>query len=123
MKKNQLEKARKAFATGVNTEQLRARVSRDLEPIKDAYDIAYQALQKIEQLIHSVDTEDKPIRAMRDLASAMRDAAGVLTAMRDEGRASVRFAAERQAPTPSAHTPTLSAPTEPPALPATEPED
>ncbi len=112
MKKRELLRSRQMYQQPVNQEQLKARVSKDLAPIKDTYDIAYQAIQQIQALIASIPSEERPVRAMRELAAALRDAAGVMVAMRGEGRDTVSYSAN-----PSNSTKTGTAEAGGPALP------
>lgn len=93
MRKQDIEKARSTyFNTGVNTSALKAKISQDLDIVRSAHDIAAQALDQISYLLHNIPHEDKPTRAMRDLAGALRDVSNTLVMLREEGRETIRIA-------------------------------
>lgn len=92
MRKKELESARRSFVGGASTQTLRTAVQRDLEPVRDAHDLAQQFLTKIEQMLANVDHDDKPYKAIKELSGAFKDAAGTLSAMREEARASIAHA-------------------------------
>lgn len=122
MRKKELESARRSFTGGASTQTLRTSVQRDLEPVRDAHDLAQQFLTKIEQMLANVEHDDKPYKAIKELSGAFKDAASTLSAMREEARASIahaRQSASSTSSTSSTHQHTLpAAPTLPAARPA-----
>lgn len=93
MKKRDLERAQQAFRgnTQLSTDSLRSKVSSDLNIVKDAYDVGSIALTELTKLFHSGDLDPKDVA---NLARAYSDIAKTLVALRDEGRATIREAAQ-----------------------------
>lgn len=104
MQKKQLEQARRNFTGGQSTQSLRTAVQADLAVVKSAYDLAEQFMTKIEMLLANVEHDDKPAKALKELAGAYKDTAFTMVAMRTEARASIasaRVAAQPAVPAES----------------------
>lgn len=91
MKKRDLERQQRAFNgnTQADAGQLRARVSTDLNIVKDAYDVGAIALTELAKLMANVPFSDKPAKEMKELSSAYKDIASTLIALRGEGRTTI----------------------------------
>lgn len=107
MQKKQLEQARRNFTGGQSTQSLRTAVQADLAVVKSAYDLAEQFMTKIEMLLANVEHDDKPAKALKELAGAYKDTAFTMVAMRTEARASIAHA---RAPRADSALPTDSQP-------------
>lgn len=91
MKKRDLEKQSRAFHgnTQADAGKLRARVSSDLNLVKDAYDVGAIALTELAKLMANVQFSDKPTKDIKELSSAYKDIASTLIALRGEGRTTI----------------------------------
>jgi HD superfamily phosphodiesterase len=99
MRKSEIEKARRTFMdAGTSTATLRAKIARDLEPIRNAYEIAAGAWDQVELALQNVKFDERPTRELRQLAATMKDLAATLVSLRDEARTTTAYhAGERQA--------------------------
>lgn len=113
MQKKQLEQARRNFTGGQSTQSLRTAVQADLAVVKSAYDLAEQFMTKIEMLLANVEHDDKPAKALKELAGAYKDTAFTMVAMRTEARASIAHA---RAPRAEPAQPAVPAESQPVAL-------
>lgn len=106
IKKSELERQRQSFSipTRVSTDNLRARVSRDLNVVKDAYDTGSAALTELAKLV-SLSSGSLNPKDLAHLAKAYADISRTLIALRDEGRTTIREAARGGEGTADAVTP------------------
>jgi len=104
MKKSELERQRQAYAlpshnNSTTTDALRARVSSELNVVKDAYDTGSQALTELNKLI-SLKSGELDSKELANLAKAYADISRTLIALRDEGRTTIREAQAVDPPGP-----------------------
>ncbi len=98
MKKSELERARNAHLnTSVSTDELRLRVSSDLDIVRDAYDLADVFLVELQKQLANVGFADKPGKAAAELARAYSDIVKSVVSLRAEARTTVQYHAEHVA--------------------------
>ena len=99
MKKRELEKLQRQFQgnTRTDAEALRARISTDLNVVKDAYDTGSIALTELDKQLANIAFSDAPVKELAMLSRAYADIAKTLIALRTEGRTTIAEAVAAQA--------------------------
>lgn len=99
MKKRDLERQQRQFQGNTNADAtaLRARVSQDLNVVKDAYDVGSIAIVELSKQFANIQFSDKPVKELADLARAYADISKTLVLLRAEGRTTIAEAVAGQA--------------------------
>jgi hypothetical protein len=99
VKKSELERAQREFTgnTKASADKLRARVSSDLNIVKDAYDVGAVALTEAAKLLANVGFSENPSKELKLLSAAYKDIASTLVMLRAEGRTTIAEAVASQA--------------------------